>query len=145
MLKALADHRRHAGRHLMTDTAEAAAALVAWLREQEPDVQFIAVGSLRRGCETCGDLDVLAIGASAAVMDRFTTYGLVERVLGRGETKSSVLLRGGQQADLRLVPAESRGAAMQYFTGSKPHNIALRDRALRARIQAERVRPLPGE
>jgi DNA polymerase (family 10) len=131
MLKALADHRRHAGRHLMTDTAEAAAALVGLLREQEPEVEFIPVGSLRRGCETCGDLDVLAIGASAAVMDRFTTYGLVERVLGRGETKSSVLLRGGQQADLRLVPAESRGAAMQYFTGSKPHNIALRDRALR--------------
>ena len=131
MLKALADHRRHAGRHLMTDTAETAAALLTLLREQEPDVQFIPVGSLRRGCETCGDLDVLAIGAPTAVMDRFTTYGLVERVLGRGETKSSVLLRGGQQADLRLVPAASRGAAMQYFTGSKAHNIALRDRALR--------------
>ena len=51
-------------------------------------------------------------------------------MLGRGETKSSVLLRGGQQADLRLVPPESRGAAMQYFTGSKAHNIALRDRAI---------------
>jgi DNA polymerase (family X) len=130
MLKALADHRRHAGRHLMTDTAEAASALVDWLREQEPHVTFVPVGSLRRGCETCGDLDVLAIGASAAVMERFTTYGLVERVLGHGDTKSSVLLRGGQKADLRLVPAESLGAAMQYFTGSKPHNIALRDRAI---------------
>jgi DNA polymerase (family 10) len=131
LVKALADHRRHAGRHLMTDTADTAAALLAWLGDQESDVQFVPVGSLRRGCETCGDLDVLAIGASPAVMERFTTYGLVERVLGRGDTKSSVLLRGGQQADLRLVPAESRGAAMQYFTGSKPHNIALRDRAIR--------------
>jgi DNA polymerase (family 10) len=63
-------------------------------------------------------------------MDRFTGYGLVERVLGHGETKASVLLHGGLQADLRLVPADSRGAALQYFTGSKLHNIALRDRAI---------------
>jgi DNA polymerase (family 10) len=130
MLKALDEHRRHAGRYLMADTAEAAAALVAWLSGQEPGADFVPVGSLRRGCETCGDLDVLAIGASPAVMDRFTGYPLVDRALGRGETKSSVLLRGGQQADLRLVPAESRGAALQYFTGSKAHNIALRDRAI---------------
>jgi DNA polymerase (family 10) len=57
-------------------------------------------------------------------------YQLVERVLGHGETKSSVLIRGGFQADLRLVAADSRGAALQYFTGSKAHNIALRDRAM---------------
>jgi DNA polymerase (family 10) len=63
-------------------------------------------------------------------MDDFAAYPLVERVLGRGNTKSSVLLRGGFQADLRLVPAESQGAALQYFTGSKAHNIALRDRAI---------------
>ncbi len=130
MRQALVDHRRHAGRHLMTDTADAAAALVEWLREQAAGVEFVPVGSLRRGCETCGDLDVLAIGAPAAVMEQFTIYRLVERVLGHGDTKSSVLLRGGQQADLRLVPPESRGAAMQYFTGSKPHNVALRDRAI---------------
>src|SRR5436190_14264484 len=60
----------------------------------------------------------------------FTSYDLVDRILGQGDTKSSVLLWGGIQADLRLVPAESRGAAMQYFTGSKSHNIALRDRAI---------------
>ena len=63
-------------------------------------------------------------------MDDFVAYPLVERVLGRGETKSSVLIGGGFQADLRLVPPESRGAALQYFTGSKAHNIALRDRAI---------------
>ena len=128
--RALEEHRRYAGRHLLADTAEAAAALVAWLSEREPGIEFVPVGSLRRRCETCGDLDVLAIGASAAVMDRFTAYTLVDRALGRGDTKSSVLLRGGQQADLRLVPTESRGAALQYFTGSKAHNIALRDRAI---------------
>ncbi len=64
-------------------------------------------------------------------MDAFTGYQLVERVLAHGDTKSSVLLWGGFQADLRLVPRESVGAALQYFTGSKPHNIALRDRAIK--------------
>ena len=64
-------------------------------------------------------------------MDAFVEYPLVERVLGHGDTKSSILIQGGFQADLRLVAAESRGAALQYFTGSKAHNIALRDRAIR--------------
>ena len=63
-------------------------------------------------------------------MAAFTSFPLVERVLGDGATKSSVLIRGGFQADLRLIAPESRGAALQYFTGSKAHNIALRDRAL---------------
>ena len=130
ILKAVDERRRHAGRHLLPDAHDVAAALVGWLREQAPDVEFLPVGSLRRGCETCGDLDILAIGGTPALMATFTTYRLVERVLGRGETKSSVLLSGGIQADLRLVGKDSRGAAMQYFTGSKPHNIALRDRAI---------------
>ena len=75
-------------------------------------------------------------------MDAFTGYRLVERVLAHGDTKSSVRLWGGFQADLRLVPRESLGAALQYFTGSKAHNIALRDRAHPARVEAERIRPL---
>ena len=129
ILEALDERRRHAGRHLLSDTAETAAALVAWLQTECPATEFIPVGSLRRGCETCGDLDILAVGGTPAVIDRFVTYGLVERVLGQGDTKGSVLLGSGIQADLRLVPVESRGAAMQYFTGSKPHNISVRDRA----------------
>jgi DNA polymerase (family 10) len=88
------------------------------------------VGSLRRGCETCGDIDLLAAGAAPGLMDAFVGQRQVERILARGETKSSVLVRGGLQADLRLVAADSRGAALQYFTGSKAHNIALRDRAI---------------
>ena len=120
------------------------AELVGYLRERAPDVEFIPVGSLRRGCETCGDIDILAIGGDVRLMDVFIAHPNVERVLGHGETKSSVRLAGGYQADLRLVPAESRGAAMQYFTGSKAHNIALRDRADPARLQAERVRPVQG-
>ena len=130
ILKALADRKRHAGRHLLADAHDIAAALVGWLREHAPDAQIEAVGSLRRGCETCGDIDILAAGAPASLMDTFAEYRLVERVLALGDTKSSVLLRGGFQADLRLVAADSRGAALQYFTGSKAHNIALRDRAI---------------
>lgn len=130
ILKALDERRRRSGRHLMADVSNSASALVAYLQEAAPQAEFIPVGSLRRGCDTCGDLDVLAVGGTIDLMDRFTAYGLVERVLGKGDTKSSVLLRGGLQADLRLVSSDSRGAAMQYFTGSKPHNIVLRDRAI---------------
>jgi DNA polymerase (family X) len=130
ILKALDEHKRFAGRHLLPDAHDTAAALVAYLRERAPDATIDPVGSLRRGCDTCGDLDLLASGAPASLMDDFVEYPRVERVLGHGDTKSSVRLQGGFQADLRLVAADSRGAALQYFTGSKAHNIALRDRAI---------------
>ena len=130
ILKALEERKRFAGRHLLSKAHEASAALQEYLREAAPGATIEAVGSLRRGCETCGDLDLLASGAPTSLMDRFIEYPLVERVLGHGETRSSVLLQDGFQANLRLVAAESRGAAMQYFTGSKAHNIALRDRAI---------------
>ena len=137
ILKALEERQRDAGRHLLSDTASTAAELVAYLRARAPHVDFTPVGSLRRGCETCGDIDILASNpsagdnpAAAGLMDTFIAYPAVERILGHGETKSSVLLQGGYQADLRVVPADSRGAALQYFTGSKAHNIILRDRAI---------------
>jgi DNA polymerase (family 10) len=130
ILKALEERKRHAGRHLLPDTHEAATAIVGFLRQHSPDADLLPVGSLRRGTETCGDIDILACGAGADLMEALVDYPLVERVLGQGDTKSSVRIRGGFQADLRLVPPDSRGAAMQYFTGSKAHNIALRDRAL---------------
>ena len=130
ILKALADRKLHTGRHLMPDAAEASTLLLEYLRAECPTVDFVAVGSLRRGVDTTGDIDILATGADPHVMSTFTIYKLVDRILAQGETKSSVLLWGGIQADLRLVLSESRGAAMQYFTGSKSHNIALRDRAI---------------
>jgi DNA polymerase (family 10) len=129
ILKALGEQRQRTGRHLMADAAETATLLLEYLRTECPTVDFSAVGSLRRGVDTTGDIDILATGTDPDVMATFTSYKLVDRILGQGETKSSVLLWGGIQADLRLVPLESRGAAMQYFTGSKAHNIALRDRA----------------
>ena len=131
ILKALEERKRFAGRHLLAHADEAARGLIAFLKEHAPAATIEAVGSLRRGCETCGDIDILATNAAPGLMDAFTAYPQVERILGRGDTKSSVLLRDGYQADLRVVPPESRGAAMQYFTGSKAHNVALRDRAIR--------------
>jgi DNA polymerase (family X) len=130
IVKALEERERFAGRHLLSKAHEASAALQAYLRERAPEATVEPVGSLRRGCETIGDLDLLATGAPPSLMDQFIEYPLVERVLGHGDTKSSILIQGGFQADLRLIAPESRGAALQYFTGSKAHNIALRDRAI---------------
>ena len=131
ILKALDEQRRFVGRRLTAEAHDTAAALVGALREHAPDAHVAMVGSLRRGRETCGDLDILAAGAPPSIMDAFNSYRLVERILAHGDTKSSVRIAGGFQADLRLVPSESLGAALQYFTGSKAHNIALRDRAIR--------------
>jgi DNA polymerase (family 10) len=131
ILKALEEQSRFTGRRLMPQAHDAIAPLVLTLREHAPDAVITPVGSLRRGCETCGDLDILAAGAPATLMEAFTSFASVENVLARGTTKSSVHMWGGFQVDLRLVPRESLGAALQYFTGSKAHNIALRDRAIR--------------
>ena len=97
-----------------------------------PFVERIAyAGSLRRGRETIGDLDILAAATDAKpLMDAFVGRGEVARILGHGDTKSSVLTKSGVQVDLRVVPLDRFGAALMYFTGSKEHNIALRERAI---------------
>ena len=130
ILDGLTRQQRVTGRRLLAEATDTAGGLVAALREHAPEAAISTVGSLRRGCETCGDLDILAGGGPASLMEAFTGYKLVERVLAHGDTKSSVLLWGGFQADLRLVERDSIGAAQQYFTGSKAHNIAIRDRAI---------------
>jgi DNA polymerase (family 10) len=92
--------------------------------------QIAAAGSYRRGKETVGDLDFLAVARDAdAVMDHLAQLAGVASIIARGDTKMSLRLANGIQVDLRIVPAESYGAALQYFTGSKEHNIVLRGRA----------------
>lgn len=130
ILRALEERQRHAGRHKLDRATEVADALVHYLMQHGLGAEVEAVGSVRRGTDTCGDLDILAVCADPSLTDAFVAYPGVERVLGHGDTKASILLQGGFQADLRCVNAEQRGAAMQYFTGSKAHNIALRDKAL---------------
>ncbi|RLE14275.1 DNA polymerase/3'-5' exonuclease PolX [Candidatus Aerophobetes bacterium] len=89
-------------------------------------------GSLRRGKETVGDIDILATSSNPdSLMDAFSNLSFVEEVLVKGETKTSILTDQGFQMDLRVVSSESFGAALQYFTGSKSHNIKLRERAIR--------------
>ncbi len=98
----------------------------------EPHVSRIAVaGSLRRRKETIGDVDILAVADSDDIMGVFTGMDRVEKILVQGDTKSSVRLQGGLQVDLRIVGAGSFGSALQYFTGSRDHNIAMRQRAIR--------------
>ena len=97
------------------------------LRDAAALEQLEWAGSYRRGRETVGDLDLLAVADRPAdVMDRFGQFPGVASVLARGDTKMSVRLSSGFQIDLRIVPRESFGAALQYFTGSKAHNVVLR-------------------
>jgi len=107
-----------------------ASRLVEHLKSNAQVEQIEVAGSYRRGKETIGDLDLLVVsGDAAAVMDQLAAFEEVESILGRGDTKMSVRLYKGLQVDLRVVPAESFGAALQYFTGSKDHNVVLRGMA----------------
>jgi DNA polymerase (family X) len=101
--------------------------LLANMREAPGIRQMEMAGSYRRGRETIGDLDLLVDAADgAAAMDHLAAHLQVEQVVARGDTKMTVRLASGLQVDLRVVPSESFGAALQYFTGSKDHNVAVR-------------------
>jgi DNA polymerase (family X) len=124
--------RKSTGRVLVSLAMEVAETLLEGLRAIAGVRRAAYAGSLRRMAETIGDVDLLvASDDSGPVMDAFTSYASVDRVLARGETKSSIVTRDGLQVDLRVIPLESWGAAMIYFTGSKPHNVRIRERAVR--------------
>jgi DNA polymerase (family 10) len=130
ILKGIENLRRGLGRFKLSVGVSYAEALVDYLRKVKGVKRLEPSGSLRRRCETIGDLDILAICAkNSPIMDKFTTYDDVEEVIAKGETKSSVRLRCGMQVDVRVLEAGSFGSGLQYFTGSKAHNIALRSRA----------------
>ncbi len=133
VLRSIAQYRQSAGRYLLSFGHKVAEELIPYLREGGGIDQISAAGSLRRGKETIGDLDLLVTGPSAAAtLDRFVKHPKAHEVLGKGENKASVKFGlEGLQVDLRALPAESYGAAMQYFTGSKDHNVQLRQRALK--------------
>ncbi len=109
----------------------AAEQVVALLKDHRAVSRIDPAGSIRRMQETIGDIDILVASADPiAVTDAFTTLPLVKEVLAKGPTRSSILSQGNLQIDLRVIPPDVYGAALQYFTGSKAHNIALRELAI---------------
>jgi DNA polymerase (family 10) len=138
LLKAIEDYRRISGRFLI-DAAESEATKLAEYLAQYPGIDRITpAGSLRRGRETVGDLDILVTGAAcsspterAKAVQHVANYPPLMDIIAQGDNKISFHLRSGMQVDVRLLPPESFGAAMQYFTGSKAHNVTLRQRALK--------------
>jgi DNA polymerase (family 10) len=130
-------HLREYGKRIDLGLAwDIADSVIEQLREAAPVSRLAAAGSLRRMRETIGDIDILATsGAPEAVMEAFVNLQLVAEVVARGPTKSSVLTPAGVQVDLRVVAPDSFGAALQYFTGSKQHNVKLRDLAVRRKIK----------
>ncbi|MBZ5535040.1 MAG: DNA polymerase/3'-5' exonuclease PolX [Acidobacteriia bacterium] len=144
ILQSIQNRKKVSGRHLLGDAEQTAHQILDYLHAGPPEkkkraktarqktTSFLAVpaGSLRRGRETIGDVDILVAGKNCeAIIDRFTQFPEVESVLAHGDTKGSVQLKSGLQIDLRVVEEKSFGAALQYFTGSKEHSVALRSRA----------------
>ena len=131
ILRGLAETNRAEGRMLLGTALELAVELIGSLRRSGCFDRLAYAGSLRRGRETIGDLDLLSATSDAgAASDAFVGLPNVAEVLAHGDKKSAIRLSNGVQVDLRIVPTESFGAASQYFTGSQAHNIALRKRAV---------------
>jgi DNA polymerase (family 10) len=131
------DYKKNSGRFLLDTVEEAAEKLTEYLRGFEGLTRIEPAGSWRRGRETAGDLDMLVTGPGcaedcvAAAVEYVAAYPLAGTLLAKGQNKVSFRMRTGLQVDVRLLPEGSWGAAMQYFTGSKMHNVTLRQRALR--------------
>lgn len=138
LLKAIEDYRRISGRFLIEAAELEAKKLTDYLAKLPGLDRITPAGSLRRGRETVGDLDILVTGQACCgeverqeVVQYIAKYPPLMSVIAQGDNKISFRLRNDLQVDVRLLPPESFGAAMQYFTGSKSHNVALRQRALK--------------
>jgi DNA polymerase (family 10) len=136
ILKGIEQHRRHSGRTKLAEALTYAYAIVRTLGGIKGVSRIEPAGSLRRMRETIGDIDILVTAehsekVSEKIMDTFTSMDAVGQVLARGDTRSSVVLKSGIQVDLRILPRAVYGAALHYFTGSKDHNVAIRDRGKR--------------
>lgn len=131
ILTGIRNQEAYSRRHLWWDASEAAAPILAGLRSLAQVGRAETAGSLRRGLETVGDLDFIVAATDVApVVDWFTGLAGVREVTAKGETKASVRLEGGLQADLRIIPSEQFAFALHHFTGSKDHNVQMRQRAL---------------
>jgi DNA polymerase (family 10) len=132
ILKGVAFAKKSGGRFTLGVALPLARALEERIKKLTGVERVVVAGSVRRRKETIGDLDILVIAKKAApIMDYFTSMPDVARVLAHGDTKSSVHLKAGLDADIRVVPAASYGAALNYFTGSKDHNVSLRQLAMK--------------
>jgi DNA polymerase (family 10) len=131
ILAGIRNREAYAKRHLRALALEVAEPILAGLRELPQVTRAEHAGSLRRGLETVGDLDfIVAASEAAPVVAWFVSRPGVKEITARGETKASVRYESGLQADLRLVPAEQFVFALHHFTGSKDHNVQMRQRAL---------------
>ena len=133
ILKGIAEYRNRSSRFLLGEVLPIIQGILSYMSES-PDVRKVEVaGSARRRKETVGDLDVLVSSFNPeAVTERFCSMPPIIRILGRGPTKSTVVLENMLQVDLRVIQPESYGAALQYFTGSKEHNVKLRTIGVKA-------------
>jgi len=132
ILKAIETFRRAAGRFRIDTAYETAEILTAWLNDSKTVEEVTPAGSLRRGRETVGDLDLLVTGRdNARIADHFVKFPGIASILAKGDDKVSVKLKNDMQVDVRMLERSAYGAVLQYFTGSKEHNVALRHRAKR--------------
>ena len=133
IIDAIEDHKKHTGRFQIRETERLIAGLLEHMQSAPGVARIELAGSLRRRKETIGDVDILAEleGDGTPVVDHFVSFSGAQRVVGAGSTKGSIVLHSGLQVDLRVIPSRSFGAALQYFSGSKGHNVAVRSRAVR--------------